>query len=222
MHAQRARKGQNPDRKKSKSDIAYEAARMADIKINKDWGFDWRYEWQKFRQNAKYHAMTPEEKKAYNKRCMKNREENFKRNPNAKKRAEEKIKQWKRDNKDKMSGYVKKSTKKRKRKDPGFRVLCNMRGRFKDIMSSVKKGGTMRISKLIGCTTKKLTIHLESQFKTGMSWDNYGLYGWHVDHIKPCSSFDHTDPEQVKQCWHYTNLQPLWAEDNLAKSDKII
>jgi hypothetical protein len=54
-----------------------------------------------------------------------------------------------------------------------------------------------------------------------MSWGNYGLHGWHVDHIIPCASFDLTDPEQQRQCFHYTNLQPLWAEDNLRKSDKL-
>jgi hypothetical protein len=53
-----------------------------------------------------------------------------------------------------------------------------------------------------------------------MTWDNYGE--WHMDHIQPCASFDQTDPEQQKICWHYTNYQPLWAEDNLRKSDTII
>ena len=141
---------------------------------------------------------------------------------NNKKKLREYAKKWREENIDHARNYAKKYEKDRKRKDPGYRVKLNMRGRFKDIMRSVKKGGTMRIDELIGCTTKKLARHLELQFVEGMSWDNYGFYGWHVDHIKPCSSFDHTDPEQVKQCWHYTNLQPLWWEDNLAKSDKII
>ena len=53
-----------------------------------------------------------------------------------------------------------------------------------------------------------------------MSWDNYGTHGWHIDHIRPCASFDLSDEEQQKICFHYTNLQPLWAEDNLKKSKK--
>jgi hypothetical protein len=53
-----------------------------------------------------------------------------------------------------------------------------------------------------------------------MSWNNYGIKGWHIDHIKPCSSFDLSDLEQQKKCFHYTNLQPLWWYDNLIKSDK--
>ena len=63
----------------------------------------------------------------------------------------------------------------------------------------------------------ELKAYLELQFTDGMTWENRG--NWHIDHIRPCASFDLTDPEQQKQCFHYTNLQPLWAADNLAKSD---
>lgn len=55
-----------------------------------------------------------------------------------------------------------------------------------------------------------------------MSWENYGIRGWHIDHIKPCASFDLSIIEEQKECFHYTNLQPLWWHENLAKSDKII
>lgn len=55
-----------------------------------------------------------------------------------------------------------------------------------------------------------------------MSWENYGFYGWHIDHIKPCSKFDLTDPKQQEQCFHYSNLQPLWAIENFKKSDKYV
>jgi hypothetical protein len=64
---------------------------------------------------------------------------------------------------------------------------------------------------------EQLRQHLEAQFTDGMSWDNYGRDGWHIDHIRPCASFDLTDPEQQRQCFHYTNLQPLWAADNIRK-----
>ena len=70
---------------------------------------------------------------------------------------------------------------------------------------------------LVGCTLAELCTHLETQFVDGMSWDN--RKDWHIDHIRPCGSFDLTDPEQQAQCFHYTNLQPLWARDNLEKSD---
>ena len=54
-----------------------------------------------------------------------------------------------------------------------------------------------------------------------MTWDNYEYYGWHIDHIIPCSSFDLTDPEQQRLCCHYTTLQPLWWHENLAKNAKL-
>jgi len=66
-----------------------------------------------------------------------------------------------------------------------------------------------------------LIAHLESKFQEGMSWENYGKNGWHLDHIIPLSAFDLTDPEQLKIACHYTNIQPLWARDNLVKSNKI-
>ena len=74
---------------------------------------------------------------------------------------------------------------------------------------------------LIGCSVSKLMKHLEGKFQDGMTWETRGVHGWHVDHIIPCKVFDLTDPEQQKQCFHYTNLQPLWAEDNLKKGDKV-
>ena len=72
----------------------------------------------------------------------------------------------------------------------------------------------------MGCSIEELKIHLEKQFRDGMSWNNYGMYGWHIDHIKPCSAFDLTDLEQQKICFHYSNLQPLWAKENLSKGKK--
>lgn len=77
-----------------------------------------------------------------------------------------------------------------------------------------------RTNDLIGCTITKLRQHLEAKFSDGMSWDNYGKHGWHIDHIRPCASFDLSDPEQQRQCFHYTNLQPLWAADNIRKGAK--
>ena len=65
---------------------------------------------------------------------------------------------------------------------------------------------------------KRLAGHLESLFSPGMTWDNYGFEGWHIDHIKPCASFE---LDQKKICFHYTNLQPLWAKDNMSKSNKF-
>lgn len=104
---------------------------------------------------------------------------------------------------------------------PEFRTVCNLRSRMQSVL---KAQGARKIKKsleLIGCGPKELRAHLESLWTEGMSWDNYSYTGWHIDHIKPCCEFDLTDPEQQKQCFHYTNLQPLWAKDNLDKRTKF-
>lgn len=67
----------------------------------------------------------------------------------------------------------------------------------------------------IGCSLPELRKHLESQFTQGMAWDNYG--NWHIDHIKPCAAFDLSNKNEQFECFHYSNLQPLWAEENLKK-----
>lgn len=102
---------------------------------------------------------------------------------------------------------------------PEQRVLHHFRSRLNHILKSEKNSKT---SDLLGCTIVELKVHIEKQFTDGMSWDNYGLFGWHIDHIIPCSMFNLFDENDLKQCFHYTNLQPLWAKDNILKSDKIL
>jgi hypothetical protein len=80
---------------------------------------------------------------------------------------------------------------------------------------------SLHTMELIGCSIKELKEHLEKQFKPGMTWNNHGLYCWHIDHIIPCCNFDLTKIEEQKKCFHYTNLQPLWAKENLTKNKKI-
>ena len=77
-----------------------------------------------------------------------------------------------------------------------------------------------KVINIIGCDLITLKEHIEKQFKDGMNWENYGLFGWHIDHIIPLSSAK-TEEELYKLC-HYTNLQPLWAEENMKKGNKIL
>jgi hypothetical protein len=92
----------------------------------------------------------------------------------------------------------------------------------KRVWDALHGNKSKKTQELLGCCSTELKLYLEQKFKDGMSWENYGLYGWHVDHIIPCASFDLTDLEQQKKCFHYTNLQPLWAEENLEKGSKVI
>lgn len=70
---------------------------------------------------------------------------------------------------------------------------------------------------LVGCTPTELAARIEAKFQPGMTWDNHGIHGWHIDHIRPCAAFDLRVPDQRKQCFHYTNLQPLWSRENVQK-----
>ncbi len=76
-----------------------------------------------------------------------------------------------------------------------------------------------RTLELLGCSVEEARDHIEVQFTDGMTWENHGE--WHVDHILPCASFDLTKPKSQEMCFHYSNLQPLWAQQNRAKSDKL-
>lgn len=102
------------------------------------------------------------------------------------------------------------------------RLARKLRSRMK--MALMKQGvnKSRKTYELVGCTLSKLKSHIEKQFIDGMTWDNHDLFGWHIDHIRPCKSFDLSNLEEQKKCFHYTNLQPLWASDNLSKGSKII
>lgn len=118
-------------------------------------------------------------------------------------------------NRDKYLEYQRKYKKERSKVDPQFRLINAMRKRVCKILKRKSKGTL----DLLGCSVGELRSHLEKQFKSGMSWANYGLYGWHVDHIIPLAST--TNTSELEKLCHYSNLQPLWASENLKKSNKL-
>jgi hypothetical protein len=104
--------------------------------------------------------------------------------------------------------------------DPGYKVQTILKTRISTMIKRNHRAGGLH--SLIGCSSEELRAHLEHKFENGMNWDNYG-HGkgkWNVDHVRPLDSFDLTDPEQQKLAFHYTNLQPLWFEDNMRKGKK--
>ena len=106
----------------------------------------------------------------------------------------------------------------KKMKDPSFRLIQAIRARTRGVLKGTDK--SKKSFEYLGIPNIEFFWnHLEKQFKPGMTRENHGL--WHVDHILPCSSFDLTKPEEQAKCFHYTNLQPLWASENLAKGSKI-
>lgn len=123
------------------------------------------------------------------------------------------IRKWKNNNPDKVISYNKEYDKridvKLKRK---IRSTTRCAIRAQDCK---KVGSAVRDSPL------ELQQHLESKFQEGMTWDNHGSFGWHIDHIKPLSNFDLGNREEYLEAVHYTNLQPLWWQDNLSKGSKL-
>ena len=116
--------------------------------------------------------------------------------------------------------------KKRMRYDVNYRLNFNIRRYMRLSISNHIKKQKNRTSilnniKLLEYTPYELKEHLESLFKPGMNWENYGVYGWHIDHIKPLCLFDLTKDDQIKLAWSLSNLQPLWAKENLTKNKKF-
>ena len=101
--------------------------------------------------------------------------------------------------------------------------ICH-KAKIRSIISkSLRSGGYTKKSKsfeILGCEYEVFKKHIERQFTDGMNWDNYGIDGWHYDHIMPLSTAK--SYEDIVRLNHYTNLQPLWAKDNMSKSDNII
>lgn len=124
---------------------------------------------------------------------------------------------WKQENKDKVLAWYRSRSAQKQAGDLGWRIKRSAAKRIWDAVRGISKKDA-RTLLLLGCTVEELKAHLQNQFLPGMSWDNYGQ--WHIDHIRPCASFDLTDPEQQRQCFNFKNLQPLWAKDNLSKGAK--
>jgi len=130
-------------------------------------------------------------------------------------------KAWYQKNREKKIAWALTYQRNKQKTDSTYRLTKSLRVRVRSALKGKNKSkSTMQ---LIGCTIDELWLHLEKQFQPGMTRENHGFgeVCWHVDHIKPCASFNLSDPEQQKICFHYTNLQPLWQRDNLSKGAKF-
>ena len=102
--------------------------------------------------------------------------------------------------------------------DGNFKFSSSCRNRITKALKHNKRNGS--VEELLGCSVLEGRKHIESTWKPGMSWANHGRYGWHVDHIRPCASFDFSRKEDQLECFNHKNLQALWAKDNLKKGAK--
>lgn len=156
-----------------------------------------------------YESLSNEDKKArieqIKKYSMKNRD-----------KITERTRIWRNNNKDKLNEKV----RNRINSTPQRRLARNLRSRLTTVIKHQNGTKSDIFVNLTGCSPDELKIHIENQFEEGMDWSNYSKKTWHVDHIRPIDSFDLTDPVEQQKCFHYSNLQPMWAKENLEKSNK--
>lgn len=142
-------------------------------------------------------------------KVLKKNKKYFEENPNKRHEIDKKFRKS-----EKRKNYLKKWRYNRYHNDPEWRL--------RDVISShlyrgLKKSDNVCFN-FLGCSVGEYKIYLEEMFKDGMSWDNYGE--WHIDHIRPISSFDLSNDKEILECFNYKNTQPLWADENLKKSNK--
>ena len=128
-------------------------------------------------------------------------------------------KEYYEENKEEINKRAYENKKKRLAEDPLFKLITCMRSRILIAIKSQAGEKAAKSIELLGCCIEHVRDHLESQFTEGMTWENHGE--WHIDHMRPCASFNLEEPEDQKKCFHWTNLQPLWAADNLAKGARL-
>lgn len=136
------------------------------------------------------------------------------RQKNKDKIAEDK-KRYNAENKEKINAHK----KKRRTEDLCLRLVQNMRSRTRLVLNGASKSAST--SALLGCSPQEFRDYMESKFTDGMTWDNYGMHGWHMDHITPLSIFNMKNPAEQHIAFHHRNLQPMWAKDNLKKGNKV-
>jgi len=195
---------------------AYYKANIDKIKV-KNKAYDEAYYKANIDKKKAYRAANPDKIKANDKAY-------YKANPD---KIKARHKAWRVANPDKTKAYraanidkIKARNNTRTKTNIQYKLSKALRSRlYKALQGNYKNGSAVRD---LGCSIDELKMHLESKFQSGMSWDNWSFDGWHIDHIKPLASFDLSDRAQLLLACHYTNLQPLWAIDNLSKGDSII
>jgi len=122
-------------------------------------------------------------------------------------------------NKKRITDRNKKRHDARMEQDLNYAIGRKLRSRIFNAVQKQYGTKAAKTMELIGCTVQELRAHIESLWLPGMTWENWTLSGWHIDHKRPVTSYDLTDPEQQKACFHFTNLQPLWELDNIRKGN---
>jgi hypothetical protein len=208
----------NPEKKKETSQNWYKINSEKEIQRSREWRKNNPNKIKEYSQ--KWYEINYEKSIKSSRMWKENNVEKIKRyseqyRENNPEKIKESHKKYRENNPEKIKKSLKKSNQVPKRK-----MSSNIRRRLSQYLKLNVISKKNKTFDIVGCAPEFLKEHLERQFKDNMNWDNYGLYGWHIDHIIPLSSAK-TEEEIYKLC-HYTNLQPLWAEENIKKSNKLI
>ena len=126
--------------------------------------------------------------------------------------------EWKKNNRDKVNA----SQNNYRNNNPHVKLKDNVSRGIRKVIEKMKDGGVLTKKhgalKYLGCSAEFFCDYIRSQYKDGMTDHNYGVGGWHLDHIKPCAAFDFDNEEELYECFHYTNYQPMWGDENNEKS----
>jgi hypothetical protein len=116
-----------------------------------------------------------------------------------------------------MLWMVKMAYADRSKRKTNYHLSRLIRSRIYNVLKGLKKSAPTE--RLLGCSWQECRDHIEAKFQRGMTWENHGE--WHIDHIIPCASFDLSDQAQQAICFHHSNLQPLWADENRRKAARM-
>ena len=137
---------------------------------------------------------------------------------NNKERCREVDKEWKKNNREKVNGYKKNY----RNRHPHIKLKQNVSRGIRKVVGNMREEGVLTKEhsalKYLGCSAEFFHDYIRSLYKEGMTDDNYGINGWHLDHIKPCAAFNFDNEEELYECFHYTNYQPMWAKENNKKN----
>ena len=182
-----------PNKSNNSRENNYPETRKAYAKKNKKEISEWQKE---------YHQKN---KERHNKKCRKYYEEN-----------KEEVRKKQKTYRSKYREIINKKKKEALLSNPALRIIANLRSRI----SRLIKGKSKLAEKTLGCSREHFIKHLEVQFKRGMNWKNYGTH-WHLDHHIPVCAHDQSNKKEFEACWHFSNLKPMWKQDNLRKGSKI-
>jgi hypothetical protein len=130
---------------------------------------------------------------------------------------------YQKNNRESINANKREYESKKRKNDTLYRLTRFQRDsltRITKVIKGEKENTSLRSAEYLGCSIKEFKNYIESKWQKGMSWSNNTIRGWHMDHIIPLSSAK-TEQDIIKLC-HYTNVQPLWAKENLSKADKIL